>query len=75
MERFAASENGDLKGFLGDHQLKGTLREYRELHLSGDCLLVYLLENGHVKLDGLYTHKELKKKQGALSLFSFLKLC
>nr|DAR64753.1 MAG TPA: hypothetical protein [Caudoviricetes sp.] len=27
-----------------------------------------------ILLDGIYTHKELKKKQGALILFSFLQL-
>lgn len=72
------SVDGNLNNMLGDHQLKGTLRTFRELHLDGDCLLVYKIykEDGDtlILLDGIYTHKELKKKQGALSLFSFLRL-
>jgi addiction module RelE/StbE family toxin len=72
------SVDGNLNNMLGDRQLQGSLRDFRELHLDGDCLLVYKIykEDNEmlILLDGLYTHKELKKKQGALALFSFLRL-
>lgn len=35
------SVDGNLNNMLGDHQLQGSLRDFRELHLDGDCLLVY----------------------------------
>lgn len=68
------SLNGDLNNMFGDHQLKDNLREYRELHLDEDCLLVYKinLSEGIIELDDLYTHKELDKKKASLIIFSNL---
>ena len=53
-----ASQDGNLNNMFGDHQLTGNLKEYRELHLDGDYLLVYKLYKDLILLDGIYTHKE-----------------
>ena len=74
VKKFLASETGDIGGFLGDHQLKGSLRAYRELHLDGDCLLVYKIENNTIIFRGFYTHKELNNLEGSLVLFSSLNI-
>ena len=39
-----------------DHQLKGNLRGFRELHIQGDWLLVYRVEDEHVTLARTGTH-------------------
>ena len=45
-----------LAGRYGDHQLKGNLRGFRELHIQGDWLLVYRVEGEHVTLARTGTH-------------------
>ena len=44
-----------------DHQLKGDLKDYRELHLEPDWLLLYRRDEsaGELKLAGLGSHAEL----------------
>jgi mRNA interferase YafQ len=42
-----------------DHQLKGTLKEYRELHISGDVLLIYKIDETQLHLIRLGTHSQL----------------
>ena len=45
-----------LAGRYRDHQLKGNLRGFRELHIQGDWLLVYRVEGEHVTLARTGTH-------------------
>ena len=72
LKKFSESQTGDLGGYLQDHQLQGKLRKFRELHLDGDLLLVYKIENGTIILRNIYTHKELDSLEGSLVLFSSL---
>ncbi|MCI1241216.1 MAG: type II toxin-antitoxin system YafQ family toxin [Bifidobacterium subtile] len=39
-----------------DHQLKGNLREFRELHIQGDWLLVYRVDGARIILARTGTH-------------------
>lgn len=54
-----------LPASLRDHQLLGKLREYRELHISHDWLLVYKRESGnlHILCIWLVSHKKLKERE------------
>ena len=43
--------HGDtLDGVYRDHQLSGTLKEYRECHVKGDLLLVYQIQHNTLVL-------------------------
>jgi len=42
-----------------DHQLTGNLKEYRECHLGGDWLLIYLLSADSVTFTRTGSHSEL----------------
>lgn len=42
-----------------DHTLKGEFSQYREFHISGDLLIIYLIEEGYVKLVRIGTHAQL----------------
>ena len=42
-----------------DHQLTGNLKEYRECHLGGDWLLIYLLSTDTVTFIRTGSHSEL----------------
>jgi mRNA interferase YafQ len=42
-----------------DHALKGEYSKYREFHISGDLLLIYIVENGILKLVRIGSHSEL----------------
>jgi len=42
-----------------DHSLNGNWNDYRELHISGDLLLVYKIEMGTVYLARIGTHSQL----------------
>lgn len=44
-----------------DHQLKGSMKNFRELHISGDLLLIYTVDDGILKLVRIGTHSELFK--------------
>ena len=48
-----------------DHQLKGSLKDYRELHLDGDFLLLYKEINGEAHLVNILFHKDMKNFKGA----------
>ena len=47
-----------------DHKLSGSLKEYRELHLESDWLLIYRINDNEeeLKLARLGSHSELYKK-------------
>jgi len=47
-----------------DHKLTGTLKEYRELHLEPDWLLIYRIDDNEeeLKLARLGSHSELYSK-------------
>ena len=45
-----------LDGRYRDHQLKGNMRGFRELHIQGDWLLVYRVEGERVILARTGTH-------------------
>ena len=49
---------------LNDHQLVGNLKQYRELHLEPDWLLIYRIDENkdELKLARLGSHSELYKK-------------
>lgn len=74
LKTMGESPDGNLNNMFGDHQLTDNLVKYRELHLDGDCLLVYKinLSEGIIELDGIYTHKELDKNKASLIIFSNL---
>lgn len=42
-----------------DHTLKGEFSQYREFHISGDLLIIYLIEEEYVKLIRIGTHAQL----------------
>ena len=42
-----------------DHQLKGSMKAFRECHLKPDLLLVYMVEDNVLKLVDVGTHAEL----------------
>ncbi len=42
-----------------DHTLKGEFSQYREFHISGDLLIIYLIEEGYIKLVRIGTHAQL----------------
>ncbi len=51
----------DLPKEAKDHQLKGELKDCREFHISGDLLVVYIVEDGYLKLLRIGTHSQLFK--------------
>jgi len=42
-----------------DHSLQGSFSGYREFHISGDLLVVYLIENETLKLIRIGSHSEI----------------
>jgi len=42
-----------------DHQLKGNLSKYREFHIGGDLLVMYVIEDNILYLFRIGTHSEL----------------
>jgi mRNA interferase YafQ len=44
-----------------DHSLKGEWHGYREFHLGGDLLLIYLVDNDSLILIRIGTHAQLFK--------------
>ena len=42
-----------------DHNLNGNWNDYRELHISGDVLLIYKIEMGTLYLARIGTHSQL----------------
>ena len=48
-----------------DHRLKGSLKDFRELHLDGDCLLLYKEINGEAHLVNILSHKDMRNFEGA----------
>lgn len=42
-----------------DHNLKGKFSDYREFHISGDLLVIYIIEDGYLKLLRIGTHAQL----------------
>lgn len=53
---------------LHDHQLHGTLRRYRELHVEGDWLLVYEKDGKRLIITCLWLvgHKKLRERARSL---------
>ena len=44
-----------------DHQLKGSLKEYRECHIKPDLLLMYSIINDVLELVNIGSHSEIFK--------------
>ena len=42
-----------------DHNLKGDYQSYREFHISGDLLVIYIVEDEYLKLIRIGTHAQL----------------
>ena len=42
-----------------DHSLKGDYKNYREFHISGNLLIIYIIEDGYLKLVRIGTHAQL----------------
>ena len=42
-----------------DHKLIGTNKEFQELHISGDLLIIYSIENNILQLVRIGTHSQL----------------
>jgi mRNA interferase YafQ len=51
--------NGNLPPEARDHQLKGNFKDYREFHLGGDMLIIYLVQNNIITLIRIGTHSQL----------------
>jgi len=45
-----------------DHQLQGNYKDCREFHISGDCLVIYRIENNILQLLRIGAHSELFSK-------------
>lgn len=45
-----------------DHKLKGNLKDYRELHIEPDWLLIYQIEGNMLRLIGTGSHSYLFDK-------------
>jgi mRNA interferase YafQ len=54
-------EGKELPAASKDHMLKGEWQGYREFHLGGDMLLIYLLKEDALILVRLGTHAQLFK--------------
>ncbi|NWF67158.1 MAG: type II toxin-antitoxin system YafQ family toxin [Campylobacterales bacterium] len=42
-----------------NHNLQGNYKNYSEFHISGDLLIIYLIEDGYLKLVRIGTHAQL----------------
>lgn len=42
-----------------DHALKGNYSSFREFHISGDLLVIYIVEEGFLKLTRIGSHSQL----------------
>lgn len=42
-----------------DHALKGEYKSFREFHISGDMLIIYIIEDDYLKLVRIGTHSQL----------------
>ena len=42
-----------------DHTLKGDYKSFREFHISGDILIIYIAEDEYLKLVRIGTHSQL----------------
>ena len=42
-----------------DHALKGEYKSFREFHISGDMLIIYIIEDEYLKLVRIGTHSQL----------------
>jgi len=42
-----------------DHNLKGDYQNYKEFHISGDLLVIYIVEDNYLKLIRIGTHTQL----------------
>ena len=64
----------NLQGRYKDHKLSYNLAEYRELHISGDILLLYTVNRNQqlVTYEDILNHKALKRKSS--ELFSILSI-
>lgn len=64
IELIVKGDTGTLKRKYKDHALKGDLKGKRELHIEGDWLLVYQIENNNLELWLLATgsHDEVFRK-------------
>lgn len=53
---------------LHDHQLHGALRQYRELHIKGDWLLMYQKDGKRFIITCLWlvSHKKLRERERSL---------
>jgi mRNA interferase YafQ len=56
------SQESPLDAAYKAHPLKGVLRPYWEAHIEPDWLLIYLIENGELRLARTGTHSDLFKK-------------
>ena len=42
-----------------DHALKGDYKSFKEFHISGDMLIIYIIEDEYLKLVRIGTHSQL----------------
>ena len=54
----ALVENKRLPALFKDHQLNGKLSAYREFHIGGDLLVLYVIQEDVIYLFRLGTHAE-----------------
>ena len=67
------SDTPNLNGAYSDHRLKGKLRDFRELHLYSNDLLIYKVKNNIITLEKIVTHKQLDKLNGSLDTLELIK--
>lgn len=56
-------KNENLPKEAQDHELKGEWQGFREFHIGGDKLIIYLIEDNTLKLVRLGTHAQLFKDE------------
>lgn len=54
-------EGNKLQAEALDHELVGDYSSFRECHISGDMLLIYIIEDDYLKLTRIGTHSQLFK--------------
>lgn len=61
----ALASGKDLPPWLRDHQLQGTLRQYRECHVEADWLLMYHKDGKKLIITCLWlvSHKKLRERE------------
>jgi mRNA interferase YafQ len=56
------ADEKNLPAYYHDHPLRGQWKQYREIHIEDDWLLIYLISGNELQLVATGSHSELFKK-------------